>query len=40
MDQLPALKNLPAAEKDELLAELWAENQLLRQQIALLEARI
>lgn len=40
MDQLPALKNLPAAQKDELLAELWAENQLLRQQIALLEARI
>ena len=40
MDQLPPLKNLPAAQKDELLAELWTENQVLRQQLTLLAARV
>ena len=40
MDQLPALKNLPSAQKDELLAGLWAENQVLRQQLAFLEERV
>lgn len=40
MDQLPPLKNLSAAQKDELLVGLWAENQVLRQQLAVLEARV
>lgn len=40
MDQLRPLKNLPAAQKDELLAELWTENQILRQQLTLLAARV
>jgi hypothetical protein len=40
MAQLPTLKNLSSVQKDELLAELWAENQVLRQQLAVLEARL
>ena len=40
MDELPPLQNLSAAEKDALLAELWAANQLLRQQLAILTERV
>lgn len=40
MAQLPTLKNLSSVQKDELLAELWTENQFLRQQLAVLEGRI
>ena len=40
MEQLPDLKNLPAAETDELIEALWADHQLLRRQVALLEARV
>ena len=40
MDELPPLKDLDSAQKDELIGALWAANQLLRQQVAVLEARV
>lgn len=40
MDELPPLKDLDSAQKDELIRALWAANQLLRQQVVLLEGRV
>lgn len=37
---MPELKHLPSAQKDELIGALWADNQLLRRQCALLEERV
>lgn len=40
MDQLPPLKDLSSAQKEELIGALWADNQLLRQQVAVLAERV
>ena len=40
MDQLPPLKHLGSEQKDELIGALWAANQLLRQQVAVLTERV
>ena len=40
MDQLPLLKPLSSEQKDKLIGALWADNQLLRQQVALLTERV
>lgn len=40
MDELPPLKQLSSEEKAEEIKALWATNQLLRKEVALLEARV
>lgn len=40
MEELPVLKELTSEQKDELLAALWADNQLLRQQVTQLVERV
>ena len=40
MDQLPPLKHLGSEQKDALIEALWTDNQLLRQQVALLAERV
>ncbi len=40
MEQLPDLKPLSSEQKDELIEALWADNELLRREVALLEERV
>lgn len=40
MEQLPDLRHLSSAQKEELIEAMWAENQLLRRQVAALEERV